>query len=206
MPDRPHPDVVVLLSGGLDSIVLAQHALNAGRLRAVVHYIYPQPAQSQERRAVMDASRHWHLAGHFIERRDVSMGLHSYGEMAIGVGQEGPRIVPGRNLAMLSHAVNLAAGLGAAEVWIGCSAEDQAEYPDCRPDFIETVHNLSRAWGIAVRAPFIDKDRAWIVAEGKRNGAPIESSWSCYQPTTTGRPCWSCDSCMQSIRAARGER
>lgn len=197
MADRPHPDVVVLLSGGVDSIVLAQHALNAGRLRAVAHFIYPQPAQSKERGAVMEASRHWHTQGHYIERRDFALSLHSWGEMAIGIGQDGPRVVPGRNLVMLSHAVNYAAGIGAAEVWIGCSAEDQSEYPDCRPDFIATVHNLSRAWGIAVRAPFIDKDRAWILAEGKRNGAPLHVAWSCYQPTATGRACGSCNSCMQ---------
>ena len=192
-----HSDVVVLLSGGLDSIVLAQHALNAGRLRAVVHFVYPQPAQAKERGAVLEVCRRWHLAGHYIERQEVALALRSWGEMSTGIGQSGPRVVAGRNLVMLSHAVNYAAGIGAHEVWIGCTREDRAAYPDCRPDFIAAVHALSAAWGIAVRAPFVDMDRAWIAAEGARNGAPIDVAWSCYQPTLTGRPCGTCNSCRQ---------
>jgi len=195
MPRRP--DVVVLLSGGVDSLVLAQHALNAGRLRAVVHCVYPQPAQSQERRAVMEACRRWHIAGHYIERRDVDLALHAHGELGIGIGVEGPRVVPGRNLVFLAHAVNYAAGIGAHEVWIGCAGADQAAYPDCRPDFIEKIDGMSKAWGISVRAPFIDKDRGWLLDEGRRNGAPMDVAWSCYQPTLTGRPCGSCNSCRQ---------
>lgn len=192
-----HADVVVLFSGGLDSIVLAQHALNAKRLRAVVHYVYPQPAQAKERGAVMEACRHWHVAGHFVERLEVTLPLHSYGELGIGIGLDGPRVVPGRNLVMLAHAVNYAAGLGASEVWIGCTKEDRHAYPDCRPDFIEKVDAMSRAWGISVRAPFIDWTRDAIVMEGRNNGAPVDVAWSCYQPTLTGRPCGTCNSCRQ---------
>lgn len=192
-------NVVVLLSGGLDSLVLAQHALNEGRLRSVVHYVYPHPAQSQERRAVMDACRAWASRGTFVESQEFYMPMHSYGELASGIGQEGPRIVPGRNLIFLAHAVNYAAGIGASEVWIGCSGEDQQEYADCRPDFIDKVDSMSRAWGLFVKAPFISKSRSWISSEGKRNGAPVEKSWSCYQPTATGRPCMSCNSCLQDV-------
>jgi len=192
-----HADVVVLLSGGVDSVVLAQEALNQGRFRSVAHFIYPHPAQSQERRAVMEVSRHWHVQGHFVERRDFSLGLHSYGELAIGIGQEGPRVVPGRNLVFLSYAVNYAAGLGASEVWIGCTGEDQVEYPDCRQDFIDKVDGMSRAWGIFVKAPFINKTRADVLDLGRTNGAPIEHAWSCYEPTLTGRPCGTCNSCRQ---------
>ena len=195
MPRRP--DVVVLLSGGLDSIVLAHHALAVGRLRAVAHYVYPHPAQSQERRAVSEVCRQWHLAGHYVERAEFPITLHAHGELGIGVGVEGPRVVPGRNLVFLSHAVNYAAGIGATEIWDGATAEDMASYPDCRPDFVATVSGMAAAWGIAVRAPFIDKNRAEIVQIGESSGAPLHAAWSCYQPTPTGRACGTCDSCRQ---------
>ena len=190
-------DVVVLLSGGVDSVVLAQEALNQGRLRAVVHCVYPHPAQSKERGAVMEVCRHWHMQGHFVERRDMDLALHSYGDLAIGIGQEGPRVVPGRNLIFLSLAVNYAAGLGASEVWIGCTDEDQAEYPDCRQGFIDSVNDMSKAWGIFVRAPFIEKRRDEILDIGRANGSPIKHTWSCYEPTMTGRACGTCNSCLQ---------
>ena len=168
------PDVVVLLSGGLDSIVLAHHALTIGRLRAVAHYVYPHPAQSQERRAVSEVCRQWHLAGHYVERAEFPI-----------------------TLVFLSHAVNYAAGIGATEVWYGATAEDMASYPDCRPDFVATVSGLAAAWGIAVRAPFIDMRRPQIRQLGEDCGAPLALAWSCYQPTLTGRACGTCDSCTE---------
>jgi 7-cyano-7-deazaguanine synthase len=136
------------------------------------------------------------MDGVLIQRWDINLPLCGVGKLAIGPGEPGPRVVAGRNLAMLAMAVNLAAGVGASTVWIGCTAEDSAEYPDCRPAFIEEVDRMARAFGVRVVAPFIGNTRAEVIARGREDGAPLGLAWSCYEPRD-GKPCGSCDSCMQ---------
>lgn len=196
------PDVVVCLSGGLDSTFLATMALKEGRLAACLVYRYGQPHAEAE----LDAARRWCQA-HKVERVLVDLDIAG-NVMAIGSGVAGPRVVPGRNMMMLSHAAQYAAARGLSEVWYGPTIEDLSSYPDCRPEFVEAFNRVASVYGITVVAPLIAMTKREIVDKAREVGMDIAATWSCYEPRWKGfapHPCGGCDACVKRNAALGGE-
>lgn len=189
------PDTLVCLSGGLDSIVLVECMRAAGRFGGAVHFVYPHPAQSYERRAVIAVRRRLHLKGETAPILDVDLSLRA-AALAAGVGRSGPRVVAARNLVMLSMAANIAASMGLPRVAIGATLADADGYADCRPDYIETASVLLAPFGVEVVAPLFSLTRERVRRCAAHFGVPMGEPWSCYQPAD-GLPCGSCDSCQQ---------
>jgi 7-cyano-7-deazaguanine synthase len=107
----------------------------------------------------------------------------------------------GWRLLMLAHAVNYAASIGAAEVQFGAIADDQRDYPDCRPEFVAAVSGMAAPWGIRVSAPLIGMSKAEVIAEARARDV-LETAWSCYTPTYGSKPCGTCASCVARERAS----
>lgn len=189
-------DVVVLLSGGLDSTVCAHLAMRNGRLHSVVSVYYGQANAQDEQHAAGEWARK-----HGVAREVVTLTLPGAKAMHTGEGAPGPRVVPGRNLILLAHAIGYAATMGATEVWIGANADDYADYPDCRGDFFGGVGRAAEAYGVAVRAPLATYTKAGVVALAHDLGVDVGATWSCYQTTRTGRPCGTCAACVLRARA-----
>jgi 7-cyano-7-deazaguanine synthase len=207
------PAAVVLLSGGLDSMVAAGLAREAGfRLLALTvdysqrHRIELQAAAAIARR--LGAERHIVLP----------LDLSRFGGSAltddIAVPKTGPgndiplTYVPARNTVFLSLCLAWAEAAGARDVFIGVNALDYSGYPDCRPDFIqafEATANLGTKAGVegdrfTVRTPLIAMTKAEIVVEAARLGLDAAMSWSCYDPTPDLKHCGLCDSCRLRAR------
>lgn len=191
---------LVLFSGGVDSLVLASEAVAERRLGLLLHVVYPHPAQSHERRAVAAATLEWHRLGVSAPILEAHLPL-SADTLSAGVGAAGYRVVPGRNLALIALAVNLAAARGLRRVLLGATASDRDGYPDCRPDFVAAVSALSAPWGVEVAAPLVDCSRADVLRRGAVAGAPLGTAWSCYQPDGCA-PCGRCGSCTQGWAVA----
>jgi 7-cyano-7-deazaguanine synthase len=204
---------VVLLSGGLDSMVAAAIARERGfRLLALtIDY-------NQRHRIEIDAAIR--IAATLGAERHIvlPLDLSSFGGSAltadIDVPKDGPgeehaqasipvTYVPARNTIFLSVALGWAEAAGARDLFIGVNALDYSGYPDCRPAFIELFERLAavatRAGvegdGFRVHAPLIELGKADIAREAKRLGLDPGLSWSCYDPQPDGRPCGRCDSC-----------
>lgn len=88
-------------------------------------------------------------------------------------------------------------------LYIAANALDYSGYPDCRPEFYETITETLRLgskigtqYGRAIRieTPLIDKSKADIARLGISLGAPLDVSWSCYSAGPA--PCGQCDSCL----------
>jgi 7-cyano-7-deazaguanine synthase len=185
--------VVVLLSGGVDSAVLASIAARANRLACAVFVDYGQPAAIQERTA---ASRWCGLNRARLEQ--LRADFPGVDTLAIGAGASGPRIVPCRNLILISLAASVAASCGASEVWYGATAADVAEYPDCRPEYAAALGRvLALDGGVTIHAPLSGMRRQDVVSLGRALGVVLSECWSCYQPAATGEPCGTCNSCRQ---------
>lgn len=191
------PDTLLLLSGGLDSVVLAETLRREGRLCAVVHFVYPHPAQAYERRAVHRLASRWHSAGDATPLRILLLNL-SASELSAGIGTKGPRIVPARNLALLAMAANMAPSFGASRLAFGATREDVSSYPDCRPGYFETLNQLLAPFAVEVVAPFASRSRHQIAEMASHFGLMRDDWWSCYEPKA-GAPCRACDSCRQGM-------
>jgi len=198
---------VVLLSGGLDSMVVAGLAREAGLGIVALTVDYNQRHQIE----LTAAARIAETLG--AERHIVlPIDLTKFGGSAltddIAVPKDGvqPGIpvtyVPARNTIFLSLALGLAEATGARRLHIGVNALDYSGYPDCRPAFIdqfEALANIATRAGVEgdrfrVHAPLLHMTKADIASEAARLGLDAGMSWSCYDPQD-GRHCGSCDSC-----------
>jgi 7-cyano-7-deazaguanine synthase len=204
------PLAIVLLSGGLDSMVAAALAREEGfRLLALtIDY-------NQRHRIELDSARRiaavLGAARHIVLPLDLSAFGGSALTADIAVPKDGVSgdllipvtYVPARNTIFLSLALGWAEASGARAMFIGVNALDYSGYPDCRPDFIRAFENLAaiatkagvEGERFSVRAPLLEMSKADIAAEAARLGLDAGLSWSCYDPTPEGRHCGRCDSC-----------
>ena len=113
--------------------------------------------------------------------------------------------VPARNTIFLSYALAWAEVLGASEIFVGMNAIDYSGYPDCRPEYIEAFEhmaNLATRAGIdgktriRIRAPLIHMTKAEIIRKGIALGIDYAVTHSCYDPSSEGKACGRCDSCL----------
>ena len=208
----PAPYAVALLSGGLDSMVSAAMARDAGQRVLALSFDY-----NQRHRVELAAARR--IADALGAERHIvlPMDLSAFGGSALtadidvpkdGVGTEdGGGIpvtyVPARNTIFLSLALGWAEAAGARDIYIGVNALDYSGYPDCRPEFIaafEGLAELATKAGVEgtpfrIQAPLQHMTKADIVREGTRLGLDLGLSWSCYDPAPGSLHCGECDSC-----------
>jgi 7-cyano-7-deazaguanine synthase len=198
---------VVLLSGGLDSMVTAAIAREQGFAVLALTVDYGQ------RHAVeLEAAKR--IAAELAERQVVlKFDLRAFGGSALtadldvpksGVGDAIPvTYVPARNTVLLSLALAWAEAAGARDLFIGVNALDYSGYPDCRPEFIEQFQKLANVATKAgvegepftLHAPLQEMTKADIAREAARLGLDAGMSHSCYDPTSDGRHCGLCDAC-----------
>ncbi len=209
MTDTDAQLAVILLSGGLDSMVAAGLAREQGfRLLALTvdynqrHRIELQAAARIA--AALEAERHIVLPldlrqfGGSALTADIDVPKEGVEEGAIPV-----TYVPARNTIFLSLCLGWAEAAGARDLFIGVNALDYSGYPDCRPAFVEAFEamaNRATKAGVEgdnfhVRTPLIDMTKADIAREADRLGLDAAMSWSCYDPTPDGKHCGLCDSC-----------
>ena len=206
------PLAVVLVSGGLDSMISAASAREQGYRVLALSVDYNQRhrvelAAARRVANVLGAERHIILP----------LDLSAFGGSALtddiavpkdGVGtEEGGGIpvtyVPARNTIFLSLALGWAEAAGARDLFIGVNALDYSGYPDCRPEFIAAFEGLAEIATKAgvegqrfkIHAPLQHMTKADIVREGQRLGVDMGLSWSCYDHAPGGVHCGTCDSC-----------
>jgi 7-cyano-7-deazaguanine synthase len=198
---------VVLLSGGLDSMVCAGLAREQGYSVIALTVDY-----NQRHRVEIDAARR--IAAGLADRHIVlPLDLRAFGGSALtgdiavpkdGVGEGIPvTYVPARNTIFLSLALGLAEASHARDIFIGVNALDYSGYPDCRPEFVaefEKLANLGTKAGVEgepfkIHAPLQYLTKADIAREAQRLGLDAALSHSCYDPSPDGGACGQCDAC-----------
>jgi 7-cyano-7-deazaguanine synthase len=183
MNDEP---VAVLLSGGIDSLLMAEIERNAGTLAGCIFVDYGHPAQQAE------AWKVFAYCGRHQLRLKV---LHAFG---LHLGDldscDGASVMPHRNAILITMAANVAAEWGVKRIGVGCNQNDLADYADCSPDYLS---KLGEVLGVAVQWWPNPKDH--IVEHAKSLGLERDDVWSCYQ--SGFRPCMTCNSCVEFAKA-----
>lgn len=206
---------VILLSGGLDSATVLAIARAEGFEPYALSFRYGQRHEVELGAALRVAEAN-SVARHVIAEID----LRLFGGSALTADLAVPHhdsvddleddgipmtYVPARNTIFLSFALAWAETLGVNDVFIGVNALDYSGYPDCRPEYIaayERMANLATKAGIegsqhlTIHTPLIDLTKAQTIARGLELGVDYSLTHSCYDPTSDGRACGTCDSCL----------
>ena len=203
-------DVVVLLSGGLDSYTAAAILKHDGyRLNALsVRY-------GQRHVRELEAARRVAAALGVERHLELSVDLSSIGGSALTSNIDVPKdraiddripvtYVPARNTVLLALALAWAEALSISDIAIGANALDYSGYPDCRPEYMrafEAMANLATKAGVEgtrfrIHTPLMQLGKAQIIQRGLSLGLDYSLTHSCYDPLDDGRPCGRCDSCV----------
>ncbi|HYN23168.1 MAG TPA: 7-cyano-7-deazaguanine synthase QueC [Thermoanaerobaculia bacterium] len=203
---------VVLLSGGLDSATCLLIAREERFEIFALSFDYGQRHRVELERAD-EIARRYGTREHRLVRLDYPGAAASaltdpsipvpkgrLGEVPIPV-----TYVPARNTLFLANALAYAESIGAADIFIGANALDSSGYPDCRPEFLsafEHAANLGTKAGaegkrpFRIRAPLLSLTKGQIVLRAAALGLDFALTSSCYDPSSRGAPCGSCDACL----------
>ncbi|MCV6576517.1 MAG: 7-cyano-7-deazaguanine synthase QueC [Cohaesibacter sp.] len=203
--------VLVVCSGGLDSVSLAHKVAAEQELVGLISFDYGQRHKCELDYAEQCAKRlnvpfdlidmsgiGKHLSGSALtDDIDVPDGHYEEDSMKTTV-------VPNRNAIMLSIAFGIAAAKGADAVATAVHGGDHFIYPDCRPDFVEAFESMQKKAldgyaDIELYTPFVHEPKSAIVAAGARHNTPFALTWSCYKGGEAH--CGRCGTCVERREA-----
>ena len=210
---------LVLLSGGVDSstcLALAKEKYGDNVLALSLFY---GQKHSKELKAAQDIASYYKvklivmdLAQIFADSNctllntsseDIPTGTYAE-QMKDKSGDTVSTYVPFRNGLFLSTAASIALAHQCDVIYYGPHADDAAgnAYPDCSEPFNNAMSQaifLGSGNKLRLEAPFVNKHKADIVAEGLCLGVPYELTWSCYCGEED--PCGKCATCLDRAAA-----
>lgn len=198
---------IVLLSGGLDSATCLAIARQEG-FDPVFTLAFDYGQRHRHELSAASALSKRYAA---MEHRVVTIDLRQFGGSALTSDIDVPKdaladnaipitYVPARNTIFLSYALAWAEVLDCDDVFIGVNALDYSGYPDCRPEYVAAFEAMARLGTkrtqFHIHAPLLHQTKAQIIRRGTLLGVDYALTHSCYDPSTDGRACGHCDSCL----------
>jgi|UniRef100_UPI0040497C85 7-cyano-7-deazaguanine synthase len=202
--------VVVLCSGGMDSVTALHWAPTRHEVVAVLSFDYGAKHNHRElpfaaEHAAQMGVRHEMISLDFVNRLFASDLLKSGGDIPEGhyeAANMKQTVVPFRNAIMLSIACGFAESIGAEGLVIAAHGGDHAIYPDCRVEFLQAMDQAMRAGTYArvhLIRPFTSMTKTDIACKGTRLGVDYARTWSCYKGGE--RHCGKCGTCVERREA-----
>ena len=200
-----------IMSGGMDSTLVAYIMRSRGYEIIALHFNYGQRTVSKELEAYravctdLGVSEKYEIDLDFFKTIGASaLTDHSIDVPTAGV-EEGVPItyVPFRNGIFLSIATAIAEKEGCSSIAIGVVEEDSSGYPDCRDAFIHSFQHTANlgtkeTTSITIKMPLVHLQKSQIVLEALKLDVPLHLTWSCYQ--SEDKACGVCDSCRLRLR------
>lgn len=202
--------VVVLVSGGMDSVTALHLAARDHEVMAGISFDYGSKHNEKEiPMAVWHCRRlkipHQVVPLNFMNDLFESDLLKSGGEIPEGHYESDnmkQTVVPFRNGIMIAIAAGYAESIGSGGLVIAAHSGDHAIYPDCREEFMHPMAEAIRAGTYAdveVLRPFIHQRKEDIVSVGADLGVDFSRTWSCYKGEE--RHCGNCGTCVERKEA-----
>jgi 7-cyano-7-deazaguanine synthase len=202
---------LVILSGGIDSVVLLHKVLSETPKNSDVECISFDYGQKHIKEITY--AKYWcslfNLTHHIIDIKGLLSGsalikndVFGTPEMPKNNEDMRPTVVPGRNMLMTSISASLAMTRGHQYVYIGTNKDDHMVYPDCRPSFLTAVESavmIMSEGKVLLEAPFQYFSKKDVVNLGKSLGVDFAKTWSCYEGKY--RPCGVCGACQTRQKA-----
>ena len=202
--------VVVLVSGGMDSVSALYHAQAEHQVIGALSFDYGSKHNHKEipfaaLHCQKFAIPHRVITLDFVGQLFKSDLLQSGGAVPDGHYEEQTMkktVVPFRNGIMLSIAGGFAESIEAQGLVIAAHAGDHAIYPDCREDFMKSMADAVRLGTYAhieLLRPFIRFTKAEIARRGHDLGVDFSKTWSCYKGGAIH--CGTCGTCVERREA-----
>lgn len=194
--------VVVLVSGGIDSLVMSKIIAEQKEELIPIFIDYGQLARDKEWAACQNVFKESNLPA------PTKVDLSGYGKlMPTGITDPTKDIheqafLPGRNLLFLIVASSYAHFRGAKKVAIGLLTEKFHIFPDQTGRFIVNTNiaaNEALNDDIAIVTPLINFTKSEVIELAKRYKLPIEKTYSCHSGKNTY--CGKCISCLELINS-----
>jgi 7-cyano-7-deazaguanine synthase len=215
MNDR-REKAVVLLSGGLDSVVALKLAMRDRDVIAALTFDYGQRARYKERDLACHICCEWGIPHEGIKLpwlRDwtttalvnARMELPTTSAESVDTGaHDRARAVwvPNRNGAFIAIAAALAESRSARFVISGFNAEEAVTFPDNSEAFLKATNDAlssSTLNRVTLESPTITMTKEDIAREFLRLGIDPWFFWCCYEDGE--RLCGRCESCVRAMRA-----
>lgn len=201
-------DCILVLSGGMDSVTMLYDYKD--RIAMAVTFTYGSNHNTREAKCAEENCRILGIPFTLIPLSFMNLYFKSSlldGADAIPEGRYDDdnmksTVVPFRNGIMLSIACGLAASNGLRHVMIANHGGDHTIYPDCRPEFIDSM-SRAMSYGtfenIDILAPYTEITKADIARIGKRLGVDYSKTYSCYKGGE--HHCGRCGTCVERREA-----
>jgi len=207
---------VVLLSGGLDSVVNLKRAHDQGEVVLALTFDYGQTSFSSEKRAARECAGRYGIRHLVVElpwfRRLLPAAIS--GKAAAGSHdreslKRRDRLleeawVPNRNCVLLAVGAAYAEAAGAECVVAGFNLEEAEVFPDNSVEFVEAMNRvleISTLSGVKVVAYTQGMTKSETVRLACEIDAPLDLIYSCYRPSAEQVMCGSCQSCLRLRQA-----
>lgn len=205
---------IILLSGGLDSLVSLGLAKSKYNISLALTFDYGQKSVAKEIEASKAICEYYGIEHKVLELDWLKSITHTslVSEKNVPTGQELKNPVnsmksvwvPNRNALFLNIAGSFADGENYDYIIIGANKEEGQTFPDNTQQFIDRVNAVfeySTQKKPKVIAPLINSDKNDIVKLALENSVPLEYVRSCYQ--STERHCGVCESCTRLKNALK---
>lgn len=211
---------LVLFSGGLDSTTCLAKAINEyGKENVIALTMYYGQRHKKEIEAAKKITDYYGCdwrqlnVAEVFEGSDCSLLTAAAVDIPTGSYEEQLReangkpvstYVPFRNGLFLSIAASIALSHECYRIYYGIHKDDAAgsAYPDCSLAFAEHMREAvleGTGGAVELYAPYADKTKADIVADGLSLSVPYELTWSCYEGGD--KPCGKCGTCIDRNKA-----
>lgn len=202
--------VVVIYSGGMDSFTVLHRALRDGHEVYALSFNYGQRhvKELEVARKVTNALNVPHKVvditaiNELIANSSLTSNTTDIPEGHYEEASMQSTVVPNRNMILLSLAIGYAVSIGAEAVYYGAHSGDHAIYPDCRPEFVQRMNEVSKIANyepVEIAVPYLANDKAEILRDGLAMGLDYSNTWTCYNGRE--KACGKCGACVERLEA-----
>lgn len=208
---------IILLSGGLDSLVSLALTKQDYNIKLALTFDYGQKSAEQEIEASKKISEFYE-----VEHKVIKLDwLKEITQTSLVSDENIPKTelkdlssdefieksatsvwVPNRNGAFLNIAAAYADSFGYNYIIFGANKEEGTTFPDNTQEFIDAINEsfmYSTLQQPKVYSPLINLTKNDIVKKALQNCTPLEYTRSCY--STQDKHCGVCESCVRLKRA-----
>ena len=208
-------DALILLSGGLDSVVSLSYIIHNFKYDKILalFFDYGQKVVNQELNAVHNICKFYDIdlkeiklnfLENLIDKTEApNINENDLDNVNICLNTAKSVWVPNRNALFLNIAATFCDKYNIKNIVIGINKEEGVTFPDNKIEFIELqnkVFEYSTLNKPKIIAPMSNFTKDQIVETGIKLKAPFEFIFSCYN-SKTGKHCGSCESCKRLLRA-----